>query len=64
MQVVHRQNITGLQDVKQCVLEPNGTFYVESTQDSIPRERHEEVLRSIEALRLEVERLRRSATQG
>ena len=51
IQVIHRQNITGLGDVKLCVLEPNGTFYVESTADSVPRQRHDEVQREIATLR-------------
>ncbi len=58
VQVVHRQNITGVADVKLCVLEPNGTFYVESTTDSMPRKRHDELLEKIEALTREVQALR------
>ena len=58
VQVIHRQNITGLEDVKLCVLEPNGTFYVESTKDSVPRQRHEELLREIQSLHREVAELR------
>lgn len=54
VQVIHRQNVTGLSDVKLCVLEPNGTFYVESTEDSVPRQRHEELLQRLEALQQEV----------
>ena len=60
IQVVHRQNITGLQDVKLCVLEPNGTFYVESTEDSVPRQRHDELLQRLDALQQEVVTLRAS----
>ena len=58
VQVIHRQNITGLQDVKLCVLEPNGTFYVEAEADSTPRTRHEELLERLEALSREVAALR------
>ena len=58
VQVIHRQNITGLADVKQCVLEPNGTFYVEAAQDSVPRSRHEELMARLEALTNEVAELR------
>ena len=58
IQVIHRQNITGLGDVRLCVLEPNGTFYVESTPDSVPRQRHEELLKQMEALTREVQALK------
>ncbi len=62
VQVVHRQNITGIGDVHLCVLEPNGTFYVESMQDSTPRQRHEELLTKIDALATELSALRKSRT--
>lgn len=60
-QVIHRQNITGLADVKLCVLEPNGTFYVESAPDSMPRQRHDEILEKIDALLREVRTLKETA---
>lgn len=61
VQVIHRQNITGLKDVKLCVLEPNGTFYVEGMADSLPRARHEELLAQIEELRREMRALQTTA---
>lgn len=56
-QVIHRQNITGLADVRLCILEPNGTFYVESTTDSVPRQRHDELLARLEAIQRELTEL-------
>ena len=58
VQVIHRQNITGLADVKLCTLEPNGTFYVESAPDSVPRVRHDELMQKIDALTREVHALK------
>ena len=60
--VIHKQNITGLKDVKLCVLEPNGTFLVESTEDSFPRERHEELLARMDALQCEMKELKQQRT--
>ena len=60
VQVIHRQNITGLADVKLCVLEPNGTFYVESTPDSVPRQRHDEMMRRLDVLQQELASLRKA----
>ena len=34
LSVVHKQGLDGFADVRKCVLEPNGTFYVESTTPS------------------------------
>lgn len=57
-QVIHRQNITGIADVRLCVLEPNGTFYVESTTDSVPRQRHEELIARLDAMQRELAEMR------
>ncbi len=64
IQVLHRQNVRGLGDVKECTLEPNGTFYVESTEDSLPRTRHEELLARLEALTREVQGLREGSARS
>ena len=57
VEVLHKQGVRGLGDVKQLTLEPSGTFYVESKEDSFPRARHEEILRKIDELRNEVKAL-------
>ncbi len=59
--VLHKQNIRGLADVKECTLEPGGTFYVESMEDSFPRTRHEEILDRLETLMQEVQALKQAA---
>ncbi len=56
--VLHKQNIRGLGDVKECTLEPGGTFYVESKEDSFPRTRHDEIVRKLDDLMAEVQRLK------
>jgi uncharacterized membrane protein YcaP (DUF421 family) len=58
IEVLHKQGIRGLGDVKECTLEPSGTFYVESMQDSFPRSRHEEILHKIDELMKEVQALK------
>ncbi|MGI4756803.1 MAG: DUF421 domain-containing protein [Janthinobacterium lividum] len=58
--VLHKQNIRGLGDVKECTLEPGGTFYVESKEDSFPRARHEEILKKIDELMREVQQLKQT----
>ena len=58
VEVLHKQGVRGLGDVKQLTLEPSGTFFVESKEDSFPRARHEELLRKIDALMEEVKALK------
>jgi uncharacterized membrane protein YcaP (DUF421 family) len=57
--VLHKQGIRGLADVKECTLEPSGTFYVEAMQDSFPRSRHEEILGKLDTLMHEVNMLKK-----
>jgi uncharacterized membrane protein YcaP (DUF421 family) len=61
VEVLHKQGIRGLGDVKECTLEPGGTFYVQGTEDSFPRSRHEEVLQKLDALMEEVRLLKANA---
>ena len=58
--VLHKQNLRGLGDVKECTLQPGGTFYVESMEDSFPRTRHEELLSKIDELMKEVQKLKQA----
>ena len=48
--------------MKKCTLEPGGTFYIESTEDSFPRTRHEQILSKLEDLMQEVQQLKAAQT--
>lgn len=48
--IVHRQGFRNLSDIENCVLEENGTFYVESKDPPEDQRRHEELLKKIEEL--------------
>jgi len=58
IEVVHRQGFEHLHDVHQCVLEPNGTFYVEGREPSVADKHHKELLARLDALSQEVAALR------
>ena len=45
MEVLHKQGVRGYGDVKECALEPSGTFYVDMQKDSFPTSRHQESLK-------------------
>ena len=61
LSVVHKQGFEGLDKVHKCVLEPNGTFYVEGYEPSVEDTRHRELIERIEALAKEVAALRAAA---
>ncbi|MGB8261710.1 MAG: YetF domain-containing protein [Terracidiphilus sp.] len=56
--VIHRQGFEGFHQVHRCELEPNGTFYVEAFDPSVADQRHDELIRRLDALQTEVEQLR------
>ena len=63
MEVIHRQGFDHLSQVRRCVLEPNGTFYVEGMEPSAGDRQHSELMEKIDALTREVAALR-TATNG
>lgn len=64
MEVIHRQGFERLSQVGSCVLEPNGSFYVEPIEPSSADKQHAEVLERIESLLKEVAGLRADMTRN
>jgi uncharacterized membrane protein YcaP (DUF421 family) len=62
LSVIHRQGFEDFDNVRKCVLEPNGTFYVEAFDPSIEDKRHTELLDRIDSLAREVATLRGAAS--
>jgi uncharacterized membrane protein YcaP (DUF421 family) len=64
LQVVHKQGFEGFGQVHRCVLEPNGTFYVEAYEPSVDDKRHRELMERIDALSSEICSLRERLASG
>jgi uncharacterized membrane protein YcaP (DUF421 family) len=62
VEVIHRQGFERMGQVRKCVLEPNGTFYVEPFEPSSAERQHSELMEKLEALTREVAALRASAS--
>lgn len=62
VEVIHRQGFEHLSQVRKCVLEPNGTFYVEAVEPAPAERHHAELLAKLDSLTREVAALRASAT--
>jgi len=56
--VIHKQGLNGFDEVERCVLEPNGTFYVEAATPSTEETERTEILKLVRALSAEVKELR------
>lgn len=62
MEVIHRQGFEHLHQVARCVLEPNGSFYLEAVEPSQAEKHHEQVLARMDALTSEIALLRAKMT--
>jgi uncharacterized membrane protein YcaP (DUF421 family) len=60
--VVHRQGFENLSEIARCVLEPNGTFYIEGRRPSADEDRQRELMDRLEILTREVQALRAHIT--
>lgn len=58
MDVIHRQGFERLHQVGRCVLEPNGTFYIEPVEPSQADRHHKELLARLDQLTQELASVR------
>jgi len=59
LSVVHRQGFDGFEVVKKCVLEPNGSFYIEAMKPSETEEYRTEMFSRLDQIQLELQQIRR-----
>ena len=64
MEVIHHQGFEHLSQVRRCVLEPNGSFYVEAVEPPVSDRHHAELMSRLEVLTREVAALRTQAAGG
>lgn len=57
--VLNKNGFNDPRDVQMCVLEPNGTFYVEGKKPSGGELERDHIIKALEELSLEVKALRR-----
>ncbi len=56
--VLHKQGLNDFSEVEKCVLEPNGTFYVEPIKPSVDEAQQAELLMMVRALTDEVRQMK------
>lgn len=57
--VVHRQGFDGFEDVRKCVLGPNGSFYIEGRKPSADETHHADVVTRLERLQEDLRQIRK-----
>jgi uncharacterized membrane protein YcaP (DUF421 family) len=60
--VLHRQGFNSFEEVEKCVLEPNGTFYMEGIKSMSDDAQRATLMRAVEALTAEVKEMRAELT--
>lgn len=58
LSVIHKQGLNDFSEVEKCVLEPNGTFYIEAMKPSAGEAHVASLEKAIERLTLEVQAMR------
>lgn len=58
LSVLHKQGLDTVSEVERCVLEPNGTFYVEAIKPSEEDRQRANIAEAVRALTIEVRELR------
>jgi len=64
LSAIHKQGLSHLGEVEKCVLEPNGTFYVEAVKPSVGEVHVAALEKAIERLTLEVQEMRAQLRAG
>jgi uncharacterized membrane protein YcaP (DUF421 family) len=62
--VAHRQGFTSLDELRRCVLEPGGTFFMEGKLPPADAQRHMELMEQFEQLRLQLTQLQQGIASG
>lgn len=59
LSAIHRQGFDSIQDIKTCVLEPNGSFYVEGRKPSQADEQHTDLVGRLDEIQRALQQLRK-----
>lgn len=61
---IHRQGFDGIENVKKCVLQPNGAFYVEGRKPTEDQEHHQDLIARLDEIQRELLQLRKQLPAG
>jgi uncharacterized membrane protein YcaP (DUF421 family) len=60
----HRQGFRSLREIQRCVIEPNGTFFIEGKTPPLAERQHAEVLEQLERINKQLWELRQQTQTG
>lgn len=59
LSAIHKQGFDGTEDIKKCVLEPNGSFYIEGRKPSEAETHHADLLGRLEEIQRDLQRIQK-----
>ena len=59
LSAIHKQGFDGVADVKKCVLEPNGSFYIEGRKPSESEQHHIDLVTRLEQIQRDLEQIQK-----
>jgi uncharacterized membrane protein YcaP (DUF421 family) len=64
LSVVHRQGFDGFSEVKKCVLEPNGSFYIEGRKPTADEIHHGDIVARLEQIQRDLAQIQKQLPAG
>ncbi len=64
LSAIHRQGFDGIEQIKKCVLEPNGTFYIEGRKPTDDEGYQQELITRLDQIQQELQQLRKQLPVG
>ncbi len=64
LSAIHRQGFDGIEEIKKCVLEPNGSFYIEGRKPTESQAQHGDVVGRLEQIQRDLQQIRKQLPVG
>ncbi len=64
LSAIHKQGFDSIADVKKCVLEPNGSFYIEGRKPSEAEAHHADLLGKLEQIQRDLQQIQKQLPAG
>lgn len=61
---IHKQGFDGFEEIKKCVLQPNGSFYIEGRKPTETQERHSDLVTRLEQIQRDLLQIQKQLPAG
>lgn len=64
LSAIHKQGFESIGEIKSCVLDPNGSFFIEGRKPSEADKQHEDLMTRLENIQRDLQQIRRQLLAG